>query len=673
VYATLRPARAGIALCLFLTLTIETAAAQPSGYEGLGPRGHFDWRDYASLPPSVWSGKIVLKIREGWDPRLEGRRIVNEHGGLVLDVERVVGQQTVLGVEQGFGMDRVWLRTLQRNGARRCQCEVADLTTYFSLYLRRQAVDLPALLARLNAVRAVEIAYPVGDLRKSSPPVDIPPTTPDYSPQQGFGDPAPDGIDAIYASTFPGGDGEGVGVADIEIGWEWTHEDLETCVGGLINVGTLYTDEYDFIDHGTAVLGQIFAGDNGYGVTGLAPGASCHFAPDYTEEHGSDVSRAMLAAMDQRLQPGDVILLEAQTFGPNYDDTTPSQVGLVPVEWEPGEYDTIRTATTNGYIVVEAGANGYENLDDPVYNGHFDIAQYDSGAILVAAGTPPTNPPAHVPEYYTNHGSRMDLHAWGSLVVTSGYGDLFDGSGDPQQRYTTQFAGTSSASPIVAGAAALFSAIAQALGHFPTPTELRDVLIQTGTPQYADPKRIGPQPDLRAALDTLSVCGNGAPEQAEVCDDGNTLGGDGCSADCLSDETCGNTIHDAAAGEACDDGNGLDGDGCSANCLSDETCGNGVTDTATGETCDDGPDNGYGPNACRGDCQLPVCGDWITDPTYGEQCDDGNSIDDDGCSNTCRFPNEGCGCQATPTGSVALPFLLLALLLGWRRHRRRRE
>ncbi|MBI5487192.1 MAG: hypothetical protein HY905_07650 [Deltaproteobacteria bacterium] len=39
-------------------------------------------------------------------------------------------------------------------------------------------------------------------------------------------------------------------------------------------------------------------------------------------------------------------------------------------------------------------------------------------------------------------------------------------------------------------------------------------------------------------------------ELGEVCDDGNTDGGDGCSADCTSDESCGNGIVDP--GEACD-------------------------------------------------------------------------------------------------------------------------
>src|SRR4051812_250954 len=57
-------------------------------------------------------------------------------------------------------------------------------------------------------------------------------------------------------------------------------------------------------------------------------------------------------------------------------------------------------------------------------------------------------------------------------------------------------------------------------------------------------------------------CGNNILTPNEVCDDGNTNNGDGCSADCKSNETCGNAAVDPAAGEQCDDGNSVDGDGC---------------------------------------------------------------------------------------------------------------
>jgi len=63
-----------------------------------------------------------------------------------------------------------------------------------------------------------------------------------------------------------------------------------------------------------------------------------------------------------------------------------------------------------------------------------------------------------------------------------------------------------------------------------------------------------------------SLCGNGRIDPGEVCDDRNVSAGDQCSADCKSDETCGNGIVDQIHGETCDDGNHLDHDGCSSSC-----------------------------------------------------------------------------------------------------------
>ncbi|MDQ3369346.1 MAG: hypothetical protein M3680_28300, partial [Myxococcota bacterium] len=67
-------------------------------------------------------------------------------------------------------------------------------------------------------------------------------------------------------------------------------------------------------------------------------------------------------------------------------------------------------------------------------------------------------------------------------------------------------------------------------------------------------------------------CGNGRLDPDEVCDDGNNGAGDGCAADCSSDETCGNGVIDLARGETCDDG--VDGfarshDGCASNCATE--------------------------------------------------------------------------------------------------------
>ena len=64
---------------------------------------------------------------------------------------------------------------------------------------------------------------------------------------------------------------------------------------------------------------------------------------------------------------------------------------------------------------------------------------------------------------------------------------------------------------------------------------------------------------------SLEVCGNGLRDPGEQCDDGNNVGGDGCSATCSVEVgLCGNEILDP--GEQCDDTNTSDGDGCSHDC-----------------------------------------------------------------------------------------------------------
>jgi cysteine-rich repeat protein len=134
-------------------------------------------------------------------------------------------------------------------------------------------------------------------------------------------------------------------------------------------------------------------------------------------------------------------------------------------------------------------------------------------------------------------------------------------------------------------------------------------------------------------LDNDLACGNGIVDPPEVCDDGNTVGGDGCSATCNSTEICGNDVLDP--GEVCDDGNTFGGDGCSATCQY-EICGNGFLDPS--EVCDDG--NTFGGDGCSATCDsTEVCGNGLLDP--GEVCDDGNTFGGDGCSATWQY--EICG------------------------------
>jgi subtilisin family serine protease len=168
------------------------------------------------------------------------------------------------------------------------------------------------------------------------------------------------------------------------------------------------------------------------------------------------------------------------------------------MEWTQANYDAIASATANGRIVVEAGGNGATNLDDSVYGGVFNRMVRDSGAILVGAGESYQRSPT----CFTNFGSRIDMHGWGWNVVTLGYGDLFN-PGDENQWYTSQFNGTSSASPIVTGAAAsvVGASLAEGQGYgYRSPAEIRKILRDTGTPQPSDYRNIGPLPNLAQAI-----------------------------------------------------------------------------------------------------------------------------------------------------------------------------
>ncbi|MDC0712661.1 DUF4215 domain-containing protein [Stigmatella sp. ncwal1] len=185
---------------------------------------------------------------------------------------------------------------------------------------------------------------------------------------------------------------------------------------------------------------------------------------------------------------------------------------------------------------------------------------------------------------------------------------------------------------------------------------------------------------------TVGECGDGVKQADEKCDDENKNDGDGCSADCLSLEMCGDRVRNygkvinvrnepVSFYELCDDGGNVSGDGCSADCLSLEICGNGIIDVAVGEVCDQIGNTEDG-DGCSGDCKSKeLCGDGIVNKSKGEtcdssdrtqcspncraiggcrnglregseECDDGNDVDDDGCRNNCTAARCGDGVKA---------------------------
>jgi hypothetical protein len=335
---------------------------------------------------------------------------------------------------------------------------------------------------------------------------------------QGYLDAAPRGINARYAWSFAGGDGDSrIKFIDIEQGWGLQHRAIRATT--LPSTGF---NSFTFEDHGTAVLGIISMNDKENGRKGIAPKANGHVISLWRPDDSFNLDDAIMAAI-QEMQAGDILLLQSQVFEP-YDSPV-----AWPVEINEASFDVIRLATALGIIVIEPSGNG--NLEEK--NGN-DLDLYtrhhqnilgtssgsfkDSGAIIVAASS------AEVPFTRitsSNYGSRVNCFARGEKVVTAGG---YPGpSGFATNIYTSMFGGTSAASAIIAGAALLIQGIADTnLSSRFSPLQLRAILSNhlygTSSLKGNFTDKIGVMPDLQKVITRAlnmapSLRNNGSPQQ----------------------------------------------------------------------------------------------------------------------------------------------------------------
>ena len=340
----------------------------------------------------------------------------------------------------------------------------------------------------------------------------------DFTSRQQYLDPAPVGVDARFAWTRLGGRGDDIQIIDCEWSWNLTHEDLQVSKRGIV-VGSAGGDD----NHGTAVWGEIGGDLNAFGITGIASKAMLGAA----SFQNASTAQTMMGAANA-LRPGDVMLLEIHRPGPNANGQ--GQFGYIAAEWWPDDLAAIRYAVNRGVIVVEAGGNGSQDLDDPIYdsrpadfpvtwNNPFNPANATSGAVLVGAGNPPEGTHGRDRQAawnepyvdrarcgFSNYGSRIDCQGWGWEVTSTGYGDWPGAEPDRNRWYTDEFSGTSSASPIVTGTLASLQGILRAAGRpLLTPPRAIQLLRMTGSPQQNAPgrpasQRIGNRPDLRQLI-----------------------------------------------------------------------------------------------------------------------------------------------------------------------------
>jgi hypothetical protein len=432
---------------------------------------------------------VVVKFAEGLVIRLHGRKWTDPRRGLLESAHQIIGAASV---------ERFFTRSVIDLDAERERLLdsvpegwplPADLSNYYRV-VTSGSQESVRIVNALNQLYEVELAY-LEPSRQAVVPLgnDLAPTTPLHESGQAYLDVAPLGIGYWPVAHLVGARAPDLTIGQLEFAWFFGHEDA--CELILANVvGNRPANDPAFAPHGNAVAGILMANRNEYGVLGMANQAGMIIGGVFANSTpANNISITAAAA-----QAGDVFVASyAWVLGTG---------GQAPIDYFQADFDAIYAGTLSGITYCFGAGNAGQNLGNTaLFGSRYRPGRPESGGIIVGGGRSTDLSPWP----NSNHGTRVDCHAWAEDITTLNAGaDLFDQSGNLQD-YTATFGGTSGAGPIVAGVAAVISnVVREQNGEQLTPLQIQNLLRTIGTPQRPGVP-IGPRPDLVQILGSLGL------------------------------------------------------------------------------------------------------------------------------------------------------------------------
>lgn len=259
----------------------------------------------------------------------------------------------------------------------------------------------------------------------------------------------PAGVARVGVSGNPS-NGEGVGVAVVDTGVDLAHPDLAGTDDSFSAFGGSCQDDEG---HGTHVAGIVAAQDNGADVIGVAPKARV-YCVKVLDNTGSGSDATVMAGLDWVL--GNYNLVAPPIRVVNMSLGRPGSVAD-----NPAFHDLIIQLETAGVaVVVAAGNDPWVETSQRIPAGYAEVIAVASTTALAGSNecrflASPI--PADTASYFTTDGIGVTVSAPGEDAENVNKGCLIKSVGILSTRLgggTTRMAGTSMASPHVAGVVA---------------------------------------------------------------------------------------------------------------------------------------------------------------------------------------------------------------------------